>query len=105
MAQGYKISYQDAAEFYDEQPTNLKVALRQRTRWSKGHLMAFVETGPYLLLNIFTGKLFLKTRWKEKEEKKQKKSFKDIVLAIIESIRHNRYTYSTLLQLTPFSVF
>ena len=105
VAQGYKISYQDAAEFYDEQPTNLKVALRQRTRWSKGHLMAFVETGPYLLLNIFTGKLFLKTRWKEKEEKKQKKSFKDIVLAIIESIRHRFASFDTLLQLTPFSVF
>ena len=62
VAQGYKISYQDAAEFYDEQPTNLKVALRQRTRWSKGHLMAFVETGPYLLMNVLTGKLFLKTK-------------------------------------------
>ena len=105
VAQGYKISYQDAAEFYDEQPTNLKVALRQRTRWSKGHLMAFVETGPYLLMNVFTGKLFLKTKWQEKEKRKKKKSFKDIIKAIIESIRHRFASLDTLLQLTPFSVF
>ena len=105
VAQGYKISYQDAAEFYDEQPTNLKVALRQRTRWSKGHLMAFVETGPYLLMNVFTGKLFLKTKWQEEEKRKKKKSFKDIIKAIIESIRHRFASLDTLLQLTPFSVF
>ena len=42
VAQGYRISYQDEAEFFDEQPISLKVALRQRLRWSKGHLMAFV---------------------------------------------------------------
>ena len=41
--------------FYDEQPTSLKVALRQRTRWSKGHLLAFIESGPYLFINIFFG--------------------------------------------------
>ena len=61
VAQGYRISYNDAAMFYDEQPTSLKVALRQRLRWSKGHLMAFAESGPGLFLNIFCGKLFLKS--------------------------------------------
>lgn len=35
--------------------------------------MAFVETGPYLLMNVFTGKLFLKTKWQEKEKEKRKK--------------------------------
>ena len=53
VAQGYKISYNDVAMFYDEQPTSLKIALRQRLRWSKGHLLAFLETGPYLFTNIF----------------------------------------------------
>ena len=65
VAQGYAITYNDAAEFYDEQPTSLKIALRQRLRWSKGHLLAFAETGPYLLLNVFCGKHFLKTRWQD----------------------------------------
>ena len=90
--------------FYDEQPTNLKIALRQRLRWSKGHLLAFMETGPYLFMNIFFGKKFLKTKWKE-EEKKQHKSFKEMMLSIIESIRHRFASYDTLMQLTPFSVF
>ena len=100
VAQGYRISYQDEAMFYDEQPTSLKVALRQRTRWSKGHLLAFIESGPYLFINIFFGKLFLKTRWQEK-----KKTFKSVMLSIIESIRHRFASFDTLMQLTPFSVF
>ena len=43
VVQGHRISYNDAAEFYDEQPTNLRVALRQRIRWAKGHILAFFE--------------------------------------------------------------
>lgn len=105
VAQGYRITYNDEAMFYDEQPTSLKIALRQRTRWAKGHLLAFVESGPYLFINVFFGKLFLKTRWKKKDKIKGKKSFKQIILTIIESIRHRFASYDTLIQLTPFSVF
>ena len=65
VAQGYQITYQNEAMFYDEQPTSLKIALRQRLRWSKGHLLAFCESGPYLFLNIFFGKLFIKTKNKK----------------------------------------
>ena len=104
VAQGYSITYNDAAEFYDEQPTSLKIALRQRLRWSKGHLLAFAETGPYLFINIFCGKHFLKTRWQEKETEKKNKSFKDVCLGLLESIRHRAASYDTLMQLTPFSV-
>ncbi len=53
VAQGYKISYNNAAEFYDEQPVDMKIAMRQRIRWSKGHLQAFAETGPKLFAHIF----------------------------------------------------
>ena len=56
VVQGYQISYCDAAEFYDEQPTSLKIALRQRLRWAKGHIMAFRESGWGLFKNIFTYK-------------------------------------------------
>ena len=104
VAQGYRISYNDAAMFYDEQPTSLKIALRQRLRWSKGHLLAFLETGPYLFTNIFFGKLFLKTKWREVEKKKHK-SFKDVCLSVVESIRHRFASYDTLMQLTPLVVF
>ena len=53
VAQGYQISYNNDAEFYDEQPIDMKIAWRQRVRWSKGHLQALVETGPKLLKHIF----------------------------------------------------
>ena len=104
VAQGYRISYNDAAMFYDEQPVSLKIALRQRLRWSKGHLLAFLETGPYLFINVFCGKLFLKTKWRE-IEKKKKKTIKDYFLSFVESIRHRFASYDTLMQLTPLSVF
>jgi len=103
VAQGYEITYQNEAEFFDEQPTSLKIALRQRLRWSRGHLLAFLESGPYLFLNIFFGKTFIKTKWKEKEKKK-KKNVKDYLLSILESIRHRFASYDTFLQLTPLVV-
>lgn len=53
VANGYKISYNNEAEFYDEQPVDIKIAMRQRIRWAKGHLQALVETGPQLLSHIF----------------------------------------------------
>ncbi len=53
VAKGYRISYQDAAQFYDEQPESLSIAFRQRKRWAKGHLQAFVSFGPALFARIF----------------------------------------------------
>lgn len=53
VAQGYKISYNNEAEFYDEQPVDIKTAMRQRIRWAKGHLQAFTETGGKLFIHIF----------------------------------------------------
>ena len=53
VAMGYRISYNDKAEFFDEQPVDMKIAMRQRIRWAKGHLQAVVETGPKLFAHIF----------------------------------------------------
>lgn len=53
VANGYKISFNYAAEFFDEQPVNVKIALRQRIRWSKGHYQAFSATGWKLFSHIF----------------------------------------------------
>ena len=75
VANGYKISYNDKAEFYDEQPVDMKAAWVQRVRWAKGHIMAFTETAPTLIKHVFvtggkanspemTGKTELST-WKK----------------------------------------
>ena len=99
VAQGYEITYQDEAEFFDEQPVNLKIALRQRLRWAKGHLQAFVETGPYLFMNIIFGKKYIKTRWGKTYTKKKNK-WQDF----LESIRHRFASFDTLEQLIPTAI-
>ncbi len=105
VAQGYQITYQDEAEFFDEQPVSLRVALRQRLRWSKGHLLAFKETGPSLFLNIFFGKLFVKKDWANKKNiKNENKTLKEFMLDILESVRHRFASFDTLVQLTPIVV-
>ena len=96
VAQGYEITYQDEAEFFDEQPVSLKVALRQRLRWSKGHLQAFAESGPYLFINIFMGKRYIRTDWNGNKVNRKKDS-------LLESIRHRFASFDTLVQLTPIS--
>ena len=56
VVQNYHITYCESAVFYDEQPYGLKIALRQRTRWAKGHLLSAVENCPKLLKNMFSRK-------------------------------------------------
>lgn len=94
VAKGYPISYNDAAVFYDEQPVNLKIAMRQRIRWAKGHLLAFVETGWQLFKNIFVGNQFDD---KSKRPKEFHKRF-------LEAIRHRFASFDTLAQLIPRSL-
>lgn len=57
VVKNYNISYCDEAVFYDEQPYKLKIALRQRIRWAKGHLQSTVENCPKLLRNMFKPKI------------------------------------------------
>ncbi len=68
VAQGYQISYNHEAIFYDEQPVNMKIAMRQRIRWAKGHLQALVETGPKLFGHIFYTGGMANVRAREKGE-------------------------------------
>ena len=95
VKEGYEISYQDEAIFYDEQPTNLKIALRQRLRWSKGHLQAFIETGPGLFVNIFCGKLFRKNKQNVK---------KGMLFKIVESVRHRFASFDILMLMIPMPI-
>lgn len=94
VAHGYKISYNDAAMFFDEQPTSIKIALRQRIRWAKGHLMAFKESGWALFKNIFVGNRY----------KKREKGHKITKWDVLESVRHRWASFDTLAQLVPTPV-
>ncbi len=53
VAAGRHIEFCEAAEFYDEQPYEWKVMIRQRLRWAKGRLFCFFRCGGKLLLGIF----------------------------------------------------
>jgi len=63
VVQNYRITYCDDAIFYDEQPYKLKVALRQRLRWAKGHLQSSLENCPKLLKNMFNKKVCFTTTY------------------------------------------
>ena len=53
ILQGRKIIYCDEAVFYDEQPTTNRVMLRQRLRWSKGHLLVCLTRCKLLFKSLF----------------------------------------------------
>lgn len=53
---GTKLKYCDDAIFYDEQPTNLKVFLRQRIRWDRGHWLVFLTRSKLLFKKLFSKK-------------------------------------------------
>lgn len=57
-ALGNKIKYCEAAKFYDEQPTNLVVSIRQRVRWTRGRLSVFLSSGWKLFIGIFKHRSF-----------------------------------------------
>ena len=69
VSQGYRISYQNEAIFYDEQTPNWKVAYNQKLRWSKGLLINFGESGFKLFRNVFFGRRYTKVKWDKKYNK------------------------------------
>ena len=73
ILQGNKIAYCDEAMFYDEQPTTIKVMLRQRLRWCRGHWLVFLAKGKELFLSLF----------KSKKKTKHKFSAYDILINIL----------------------
>jgi cellulose synthase/poly-beta-1,6-N-acetylglucosamine synthase-like glycosyltransferase len=56
IAKGHKIYYCDDAEFFDEQPTTVKVMLRQRLRWARGHTIVFFTRFKKLMSALFLSK-------------------------------------------------
>ncbi len=53
IAQGKHIAFCEAAEFYDEQPYQIRVMIRQRIRWAKGRLFCFFRCAGSLFQGIF----------------------------------------------------
>ena len=53
ILQGSTIRFCDAAIFYDEQPTSVRIMWRQRVRWSRGHLIVFYTRIKDLLRALF----------------------------------------------------
>lgn len=111
VAKGYQISYNDAAMFYDEQPTSIRISIRQRIRWSKGHLQAFVQTGPLLVYKVFFGNL-IEQFGKKKESAKTNLGIKDfnkdidygkmsISRILLEEVRVRWAAFDTFAQLFP----
>lgn len=100
VSQGYRISYQDAAEFYDEQTPNFKVAYNQKLRWSKGLLINFKESGFKLFRNIIFGKKYVKVKWNNDTEDKKYPFFKRIFI----ELKYRFMMYDTFMHLTPFNV-
>ena len=98
VAQGYRISYQDAAEFYDEQTPNYKVAYNQKLRWSKGLLINFKESGWKLFVNIIFGRKFARVKWSK--EIKKHPWWKKIIIGIKDRF----IMYDTFMHLLPISV-
>ena len=47
------MGYNEAAEFYDEQPSSVKIAVRQRLRWSKGIILNWLKNGWGLFASWF----------------------------------------------------
>ena len=54
VAQGEQIAFCEAAEFFDEQPYEVKVMARQRIRWIRGRMYSFFSTFPEMFKGLFS---------------------------------------------------
>ena len=53
ILKGRRIGFCGAAEYFDEQPVDLRQSVRQRLRWSKGYLQVMARYGGALLRGCF----------------------------------------------------
>lgn len=56
IARGNKVLYCDEAEFFDEQPLTVRLMLRQRLRWARGHMIVFFTRFRTLMKSLFSPK-------------------------------------------------
>ncbi|MDD7735626.1 MAG: glycosyltransferase family 2 protein [Bacilli bacterium] len=60
ISEGKFIGYNEQAEIYDEQPTDLKTTIRQRLRWKRGTYYSFFTRFKKIIKGMFTNKSFKK---------------------------------------------
>lgn len=53
LSRNIKVAYCEDAELYDEQPLDAGTAFRQRVRWARGRLIAFIKSAGKLFKSIF----------------------------------------------------
>jgi cellulose synthase/poly-beta-1,6-N-acetylglucosamine synthase-like glycosyltransferase len=53
ISKGYRSSYCEAAELFDEKPLTLRILFRQRMRYARGAINAFCNWAPHLIFGIF----------------------------------------------------
>ena len=89
--------------FYDEQPTSIRISIRQRIRWSKGHLQAFVQTGPKLIWKVLVGNLVLQYKKGIPEDERGDVNYKEMskMRILLEEIRVRWAAFDTFAQLLP----
>ena len=75
VAAGRKIYYCDEGEFFDEQPTTVRIMFRQRLRWARGHTIVFFTRFFKLLKSVFK-------RDKERGAKERFSSY-DLTMSIL----------------------
>lgn len=51
--EGHYVAFCETAEFYDEQPVDLKTSMRQRIRWARGRIVNFIRNGGGAFAAIF----------------------------------------------------
>ena len=75
VAQGYRSTYVEAAKFYTENPTNLKIIARQTARWTKGGLFCFLKYFPLNALGVLFPFDWSKGRRSVAKKTKRKEKF------------------------------
>jgi len=69
ISKGYRSCYCEAAELFEEQPITMKIMMRQRMRYIKGHFRVFCMRWWQLLLGIFIPIDWGKKKYRPKEQK------------------------------------
>ncbi|MCL2228952.1 MAG: glycosyltransferase family 2 protein [Firmicutes bacterium] len=53
IARGVRGTYCQDAKLFDEQPVGLRILLRQKMRWARGNVVAYIKYLPHLILGLF----------------------------------------------------
>jgi len=103
VARGYRGTYVNAANFYNENPEGLKILLRQEMRWVRGWATSFFKTFHFLLLGL----LIWPRDWRGKREKlnRVERPQTNFLNKILIHIQQRLSCYDFIARATPLFVF